>query len=327
MRVACCQQPLYFAGSWPAYAAHLAEQVGEAAAGGAQVLLFAEYAGLSLASLCAPDERTDVQRYLPAIQPWLAAYLDLHCALAREHGVYIVAGSVPLRLPDGSYRNRAWFCRPDGTHDYQDKLIMTRFEAEVWHIEPGREAKVFDTAHGRVAINICYDVEFPLIARLQSEAGARLILTASWTESLAGHHRVKVGCRARALENQCYVALAAIAGPSPWLAGCEVGIGAGGIFAPPDRFFPADGIVAESALDAPGWLYADLDFALLDAARADGQVLNLRDWEYQRDLAVTAVAEGNWFVPALVAAMASQAPASVSVAELKTDSDHPARMG
>ena len=168
----------------------------EAAAGGAQMLLFAEYAGLSLASLCTPEERADVQHYLPAIQPWLPAYLDLHSALARQHGVYIVAGSVPLRLPDGSYRNRAWFCRPDGSYDFQDKLIMTRFEAEVWGIEPGREVKVFDTVHGRVAINICYDVEFPLIARLQAETGARLILAASWTESLAGHHRVKVGCRA-----------------------------------------------------------------------------------------------------------------------------------
>jgi len=327
VRVACCQQPLSFAGSWADYADTLAAQVAEAARSGAQVLLFAEYAGLSLASLCAPEERADVQRYLPAIQPWLPAYLDLHCALTRAHGVYIVAGSVPLRLPDGSYRNRAWFCRPDGTHDYQDKLIMTRFEAEVWGIEPGREAKVFDTAHGRVAINICYDVEFPLIARLQAEAGARLILAASWTESLAGHHRVKVGCRARALENQCYVALAAIAGPSPWLAGCEVGIGADGVFAPPDRFFPPDGIVAESALDAPGWLYADLDFALLDAVRADGQVLSFRDWEHQHGITATVVPEGNWFVPALVAVVAGQTLAGASDAEVERDGDRRAQSG
>jgi len=327
VRVACCQQPLIFAESWPAYAAHVAGQVAEAAAGGAQMLLFAEYAGLSLASLCTPEERADVRHYLPAIQPWLPAYLDLHCALARQHGVYIVAGSVPLRLPDGGYRNRAWFCRPDGTHDFQDKLIMTRFEAEVWGIEPGREAKVFDTVHGRVGINICYDVEFPLIARHQAETGARLILAASWTESAAGHHRVKVGCHARALENQCYVALAAIAGPSPWLAGCEVGIGAGGVFAPPDRFFPADGILAESPLDAPGWLYADLDLALLDAVRADGQVLSFRDWERQHGIVATVVPEGNWFVPALVAAMTSYPPAGASDAELERAGDRPAQGG
>ena len=327
MRVACCQQPLFCAGSWAAYAEYLSALVAKAAANGAQMLLFAEYAGLSLASLCPPEERADVQRYLPAIQPWLRTYLDLHCALAREHDVYIVAGSVPLRLPDGSYRNRAWFCRPDGTHDYQDKLIMTRFEAEVWQIEPGRAAKVFDTAHGRVAINICYDVEFPLIARRQAEAGARLILVASWTESLAGHHRVKVGCRARALENQCYVARAAVSGPSPWLAGCEVGIGAGGVFAPPDRFFPDNGTLTESPLDAPGWLYADLDFALLDAVRADGQVLSFRDWAGQHGIAATVVPEGNWFVPALVAAMAGQAPAGASDVDVERDGERPAQSG
>ncbi|MCB0150388.1 MAG: hypothetical protein KDE01_22415, partial [Caldilineaceae bacterium] len=165
------------------------------------------------------------------------------------------------------------------------------------------------------------------IARLQAEAGARLILAASWTESLAGHHRVKVGCRARALENQCYVALAAIAGPSPWLAGCEVGIGAGGIYAPPDRFFPPDGIVAESALDAPGWLYADLDFALLDAVRADGQVLSFRDWEHQHGITATVVPEGNWFVPALVAVVAGQTLAGASDAKVEREGAHPAQSG
>ncbi len=103
MRVACCQQPLIFAASWPAYAAHVAGQVAEAAAGGAQMLLFAEYAGLSLASLCTPEERADVHHYLPAIQPWLPAYLDLHCALAREHSASQYRSNARLMLAQPSH--------------------------------------------------------------------------------------------------------------------------------------------------------------------------------------------------------------------------------
>ncbi len=86
-----------------------------------------------------------------------------------------------------------------------------------------------------------------------------------------------------------------------------------GISRPPDRFFPPDGVLAASQLDVPGWLFADLDFALLDAVRTDGQVLSLRDWEHQDGIVATVVSEGNWFVPALVAAMTGQLPAESSV--------------
>ena len=80
---------------------------------------------------------------------------------------------------------------------------MTRFENEQWLISAGDEIRVFDTDFGKIAINICYDSEFPLIARQQVEAGADLILVPSCTDTQAGFHRVRLGCQARALENQC----------------------------------------------------------------------------------------------------------------------------
>ena len=89
---------------------------------------------------------------------------------------------------------------------------MTRFENEQWLIKSGKELKCFDTEYGKIAINICYDSEFPLLARKQVEAGCVLILVPSCTDTLAGYHRVKIGSHARALENQCYVVQSLLAG-------------------------------------------------------------------------------------------------------------------
>lgn len=110
-----------------------------------------------------------------------------------------------MRQPEGGYRNRAFLFRPDGSSDHQDKLQMTRFENERWGIGAGDTIKTFDTAFGRIGIDICYDSEFPLIARRQVEQGADVILVPSCTDTLAGYWRVRIGCQARALENQCYV--------------------------------------------------------------------------------------------------------------------------
>ena len=89
---------------------------------------------------------------------------------------------------------------------------MTRFENEQWLIKSGKELKCFDTEYGKIAINICYDSEFPMLARKQVEAGCVLILVPSCTDTLAGFHRVKIGCQARALENQCYVVQSLLVG-------------------------------------------------------------------------------------------------------------------
>lgn len=62
------------------------------------------------------------------MQGLLQDFLALHSRLAKAHGVYIVAGSFPVRLPERSYRNRAYFFAPDGAYDDQEKILMTRFE-------------------------------------------------------------------------------------------------------------------------------------------------------------------------------------------------------
>jgi predicted amidohydrolase len=158
---------------------------------------------------------------------------------------------------------------------------MTRFETEDWHVGAGEALRVFDTALARVGIGICYDVEFPLLARLQVAAGAELILVPSCTDTRAGFHRVRLGARARALENQCFVAQACTVGDAPWSAAVDRNTGAAAVCTPLDYGFPEDGVLAEGEMDRAQWVFADLDPAALAAVRANGQVFNYRDWDAQ----------------------------------------------
>jgi predicted amidohydrolase len=171
---------------------------------------------------------------------------------------------------------------PDGVIDYQDKLMMTRFEKEQWLIKSGQELKCFDTEYGKMAINICYDSEFPLLARKQVEAGCVLILVPSCTDTVAGYHRVKIGCQARALENQCYVVQASLVGDAAWSEAVDVNVGAAAIYTPVDRGFPDNGILAAGTFNAVQWVIAEICPNDCETVRKQGQVFNYRDWPLQK---------------------------------------------
>jgi predicted amidohydrolase len=302
VRVAASQYPVEFVGSWKRYVAKLEQMVHEAVNQGAQIVLFPEYACLELASLFPPQVYGDLQRQLVALQSLLSDFRHLHRRLAQENGIYLVSSSFPVRLDDGTYRNRAYFCAPDGTLDYQDKLIMTRWEREQWGISPGHQIKVFRTRFGIVGLNICYDSEFPLIARSQIEMGAHLILAPSCTDSLAGYHRVRIGCQARALENQCYVVMAPVVGDGTWSSAIDTGYGAAGVFTPVDTGFPDDGVLSLGALNQPQWLVTEVDLAKVDHIRQHGMVTNHADWGGQHRLTAEPLHE-DWLTPALVTTM------------------------
>lgn len=275
LRVAAAQYPLTQFDGWDAFADKVSRWVGEAAFSGARLLVFPEYGGMELVTLLPPGlpfgEQVDgIGRLLPEV-------LHLFAGLARRHEVHILLPSLPVRQPGGAVRNTAHMVGPDGSLAAQDKLVLTRFERALG-LEPGNEVRVFDTSLGRVGVAICYDAEFPLIARRQVEAGARLILVPSCTDGMAGYHRVRVGAQARALENQCFVIQSPTVGVAPWSDVVDVNVGAAAVFCPPDRGLPDDGVVAMGSLNESQWLYAELDFAALETVRRDGQVLNHLHW-------------------------------------------------
>ena len=183
--------------------------------------------------------------------------------------------------------NRAHIFAPSGAIGFQDKQIMTRFETDPWNVVPGGELKVFDTTIGKIGVLICYDSEFPLLGKALEACD--VILTPSCTEQLSGYWRVRVGSMARALENQCVVAMASLVGTAEWSEAVDMNTGMGGIFGPPDTGFPDTGVIAEGTLNQPGWTYGDVDLQTIAAVRETGRVRNRWDWANQlgRDSQVT----------------------------------------
>lgn len=293
IRLAAAQFPV----STPARFANFAEQlsawVSAAAAEGARLLVLPEYASMSLVSVLPAAASASLMAQVDALQELRDAYLDLHRELARDHGVYLLAGSFPWRIKSEVTVNRAWLCAPSGACDWQDKQIMTRFERETWGIDSGLVAgsglKVFHTALGVLAVNLCYDSEFPLLARAQCEAGAELLLVPSCTDTLAGYHRVRVGCQARALENQCLVVQSPLVGTAEGNPAVDVNVGAAAVYSPPDRGFPDDGVLAQGTLDAGQWLHATVDLDAVLRVRNEGQVFNHRHWHEQGGASLPAV--------------------------------------
>jgi len=257
-----------------AWADRLDRAVAEAAGEGARLLLLPEYSPLEAAAGEQPDIAAELRRGVARAPDAVAAAR----AVAMRHGVWLVPGTMPFARADGRIVNRAPLIAPDGRVAFQDKHVMTRFEAEEWGIAPGAPPAVFETAFGRVGIAVCFDAEFPSLVRAQVEAGAWLILVPSCTDTLAGYHRVRIACAARAMENQCFVAMAPTVGEAPWCGTLDANRGAAGCYGPVDRGFAEDGVVAQSTLDAPGWLYADLDPARLEAVRREGAVRNHLSW-------------------------------------------------
>ncbi|EIC28881.1 MULTISPECIES: carbon-nitrogen hydrolase family protein [Methylomicrobium] len=282
VKIAAAQYDIGFLENWDAYRQKIERWVNEAAAEGAKILLFPEYGSMELASLFGRDIYASLSKQLTAMQSLLDGYIELHRGLAHQHGCYIQSGTFPVRIEGEIYRNRAYLFMPNGEFDYQDKMMMTRFENEQWLINRGLELKCFDTEYGRIAINICYDSEFPMLARKQVEAGANLILVPSCTDTLAGYHRVRIGCQARALENQCYVVQSPTVGLAPWSEAVDVNIGAAAIYTPVDRGFPDNGILAIGELNAAQWVFAEIDPDEIAKVRENGQVFNYRDWPLQQ---------------------------------------------
>lgn len=288
LRVAAAQYPIEQLPSWAALLAKYDRWVGEAAAGGADLLLFPEYGAMEVAGLAGDRVAGDLQLSLAAVAERLPD-LDRHLALlAARHRLHILAPSGPLQ-PAGSsaagaghrYVNAARLIAPSGAVGVQEKLVMTPFERD-WGIAPGALLRVFETGLGRIGVLICYDCEFPLLARAQVEAGARILLVPSCTERISGWSRVRAGAMARALEGTVATVTAPTVGLAPWSPAVDANAGAAGVFVPAEAGVSETGVVAEGRLDAPMLVVATVDLARLARLAAEGgEMRNRTDWSAQ----------------------------------------------
>lgn len=275
MRIAAAAYPLDWFDDFAAYEAKLTRWVEDAA--GADLLVFPEYGAMELASLGGAEVAGDLERSLHEVARHAGAVAAVHARLAAAHGCHILAASAPVFTGTRPV-NRAVLYGPGGRIGYQDKQVMTRFEREEWDVVAGPGLRIFDTAIGRIGVLICYDSEFPLLGRVLAEAGAELMLVPSCTDTVAGFNRVRIGAMARALESQCVVVQAPTVGICDWSPAVDENRGRAAIFGPPDGFWPETGIIAEGAMDRPGWVMAEVDLGRVARSRAGGAVLPFAHW-------------------------------------------------
>lgn len=246
----------------------------------AEILVYPEYGSIELVSLMDHWTQKNLKKQLDEIQKYREEFLEFYQEQAIENKIVILAPSIPYKLENGEFRNRAYLFFPDGSSDYQEKTMMTRFENEEWKISKGDGIlKVFEYKNIKFGINICYDIEFPDFSRSMCQKGAELILVPSCTETHKGMNRVHVGARARALENQCYVVVSQTIDKVDYSEAIDVNTGKVAFYSTCDVGFPDDGILIESKINQPGWTIYQLDFDLIEKVRSSGNVFNFSDLE------------------------------------------------
>jgi predicted amidohydrolase len=261
-------------GSWEEFERQCEFFVDAASDQKADVLLFPELFSVQLLSLVSEGRPEQDARTLAAMTP---RYLDLFGRLAREYNLNVIGGSQLAVEDDGHLYTVAYLFRRDGSIARQKKLHVTPAEARWWGVRGGDSLEVFDTDIGPVAILICYDIEFPELARRVVELGARVLFVPSNTFDRRGHLRVKLCAQARCIENQVYVVTAGCVGNLPLQANADTHYFQSGIYTPSDVPFARDGIAAEAEPAVETVIVQDVDLELLRRARRTGTVRNWND--------------------------------------------------
>jgi len=196
--------------------------------------------------------------------------------MAISYNINIISGSLPEVHNDSLY-NVGYLCKRDGSTERYEKLHVTPDEVKVWGMQKGEQLKVFDTDCGKIGILICYDVEFPELSRLLAEEGMDILFVPFLTDTQNGYSRVRNCAQARAIENECYVAIAGCVGNLPKVHNMDIQYAQSMVFTPCDFAFPANGVKAEATPNTEMILIADCDIDLLRELNQFGSVRNLRD--------------------------------------------------
>jgi len=197
--------------------------------------------------------------------------------MALAYNINIIGGSHPTRMADGDIHNVAYVCLRDGSIHAQEKIHPTPNEAYWWNIKGGDSIDAIPTDCGPIGVLICYDSEFPELARRLVDEGARIIFVPFCTDSRQGYMRVRYCSQARAIENQCFVVMSGNVGNLPNVANMDIQYAQSCILTPCDFPFARDGIAAEASENVETLTISDVNLADLSWARAEGTVQNLAD--------------------------------------------------
>jgi predicted amidohydrolase/GNAT superfamily N-acetyltransferase len=197
--------------------------------------------------------------------------------LAIAYNTNIITGSMPKIGPNNGLYNVGYLCRRDGSYERFEKIHITPNEASYWGMIGGNKIKTFDTDCGKIGIIICYDVEFPELSRLLSDEGMNILFVPYLTDTQNGYTRVKRCAQARAIENECYVAVAGSVGNLPKVNNMDIQYAESAVFTPSDFPFPANGIKGQATPNTEMTIIVDVDLDLLKHLHSYGSVRNLKD--------------------------------------------------
>lgn len=195
---------------------------------------------------------------------------------AISYNINIVSGSMPF-LENGVLYNAGFLCKRDGTSETYKKIHITPNEVFHWGITGGDTIQTFDTDCGKIGIVICYDVEFPELSRLMADQGMNILFVPFLTDTQNGYTRVKHCAQARAIENECYVAIAGCVGNLPKVNNMDIQYAQAAVFTPSDFAFPSNGVKAEATPNTEMTLIVDVDINLLKELHEHGSVKTMKD--------------------------------------------------
>ena len=248
---------------------------------------FPELMTIQLLSVIKAKRPAESARKLAEFNP---RYLEFFGELAVRYHINIIGGS-NFAIEDDRLYNVSYLFRRDGTIEKQYKIHVTPAEWKWWGVTGGDKVEVFDTDCGKVAICICYDIEFPEIVRIAARKGAQIIFCPFNTDVRLGYLRVRHCAQARCIENHVYVVLSGVTGNLPQVENADIHYAQSGIFTPADISFHRDGVAAECTPNIETIIMQDLDIELLRRHRYKGTTTNWLD--RRRDLYSIRYREGD----------------------------------
>ncbi|MDE1209393.1 bifunctional GNAT family N-acetyltransferase/carbon-nitrogen hydrolase family protein [Vibrio aestuarianus] len=238
----------------------------------ADFALFPEFFNAPLMGLQNDKNSVEAIRFLASFSDEIKLHFS---QLAVTYNINIIAGSMPVIKDDQLY-NVSYLLHRDGSIDEQYKIHITPHEKRDWVIDGGDKVKVFETDAGRVGILICYDSEFPELGRMMAEQDVQIIFVPFWTDTKNGYQRVRLCSQARAIENECYVAIGGSVGNLPRVDNVDIQYAQSAVFSPSDIYFPHDATITEASPNTEMIIFADVDLDKLKQLNMEGSVTNLR---------------------------------------------------
>ncbi len=242
---------------------------------GGDFVVFPELFTLQLLSI--GDQELSPVESIEALTKYTPRFRDALREMALRYNINIIGGSHPTRVESGRVENICYVFLRDGTIHEQSKIHPTPNEAYWWNLDGGHALNVIETDCGPIGVLICYDAEFPELARHLTDQGAKILFVPFCTDERQSYLRVRYCCQARAVENQLYVVMSGNVGNLPRVANMDIQYAQSCILTPCDFPFARDGIAADTTPNVETVAIADLRPETLVVARNNGTVKNLRD--------------------------------------------------